>query len=383
MKISDNERIYLDWNATGLLLASVRAALISSLETTVGNASSIHREGQLARTKVERARRAVSRAMGASMQSVVLTGGATEGNNQVLLAHVRNASQAFVVCTAVEHPSVLEVVETISGNGVRTAVWPVDNRGRLDLGWLAEQLKSGVTLVSVMWANNETGNIHPIGEIGRMVRAAGAIFHVDATQALGRIPVQFDSAVMDYMTLSFHKMGGPKGIGAILVREGLKIEAILYGGHQERGRRPGTENIMAAAGLEAAALALEKEGSAWQDALVQLRAVFLEALQENVSGLEFRGDSKAQLPNTLNVAFEGVDGEDLLLALDLEGIAASSGSACTAGSLEPSHVILAMGFEPARARQSVRFSFGPSTSAEELREAGRRIGHVVGRLRDL
>lgn len=383
MKISDNERIYLDWNATGFLLPSVRAAMINSLESTVGNASSIHREGQFARTKVERSRRAVSRAIGASMQSVVLTGGATEGNNQVLLAHVRNTPQAYVVCTAVEHPSVLEVVGAIGGGSVRTAVWPVDNKGRLNLGWLAEHLKAGVTLVSVMWANNETGNIHPIAEIGRMVREAGAIFHVDATQALGRIPVRFDAAVMDYMTLSFHKMGGPKGIGAILVREGLKIEAILYGGHQERGRRPGTENIMAAAGLEAAALELAEQGIVWQERLVQLRGVFLEALGENVAGLEFRGDQDAQLPNTLNVAFEGVDGEDLLLALDLEGVAASSGSACTAGSLEPSHVILAMGFEPARARQSVRFSFGPSTSEEELYEAARRIGRVVERLREM
>ncbi len=383
MKISDNERIYLDWNATGLLLPSVRSALIEALETTVGNASSIHREGQMARTKVERARRAVSRAIGAAMQSVVLTGGATEGNNQVLLAHVRNTPEAFVVCSAVEHPSVLEVVDAIAGNGVRTAVWPVDHRGRLDLDWLAEQLKAGATLVSVMWANNETGNIHPIEEIGRMVRKAGAIFHVDATQALGRIPVRFDSAIMDYMTLSFHKMGGPKGIGAILVREGLKIEAIMYGGHQERGRRPGTENIMAAAGLEAAALALEQQGDAWQQTLVQLRSVFKEALREHVGEIEFRGDADAQLPNTLNLAFEGVDGEDLLLALDLEGIAASSGSACTAGSLEPSHVILAMGFEPARARQSVRFSFGPSTREAELREAAQRIGQVVKRLRNL
>lgn len=377
------ERIYLDWNATGLLLPSVREAVIGALDAGVGNASSIHREGQQARTVVERARRAVARAIGAPMQSVVLTGGATEGNNQVLMAHVRRVENPYIVCTAVEHPSVLEVVGALGRERVRTDVWPVDRNGRLDLQWLAERLKGGVTLVSVMWANNETGNIHPIEEIGQMVREAGAIFHVDATQALGRIPVGFGAAPIDYMTLSFHKMGGPKGIGAIVVREGLKIEAILYGGHQERGRRPGTENIMAAAGLEAAALELSAQSAAWQQTLEQLRAVFVEALLGQVQGVEFRGDEEAQLPNTLNVAFEGVDGEDLLLALDLEGVAASSGSACTAGSLEPSHVILAMGFEAARARQSVRFSFGPLTRAEELEEAARRIGLVVNRLRGL
>ena len=377
------QRIYLDWNATAPLMRPVREAMVEALEAVPGNASSVHQEGQMARTVVERARRAVARALSAPPQSVVLTGGATESNNQVLRDHVRSNDHPFVVCTAVEHPSVLEVVRDLEDEGVRTEVWPVDRRGRLDLGWLAERLDEGATLVSAMWANNEMGKVYPIDEIAELVHAHHALLHVDATQALGRVPVDFDASGVDVMTLSFHKMGGPKGIGAIVLREGLTIEPILAGGHQERGRRPGTENVPAAAGLEAAAKALADSAPGWFGALEARRDVFLEALQEHAAPFELRGDPEKTLPNTVNVAFEGIDGEDFLLAADLEGISASSGSACTAGSLEPSHVILAMGFEREDARRSVRVSFGPTTPQAQLVEAAERIGRIAARLRDL
>ncbi|MFU8802889.1 MAG: cysteine desulfurase family protein [Bradymonadaceae bacterium] len=380
---TSTERIYLDWNATAPVLPAVREAMVRALDETPGNASSIHREGQAARATIERARRAVARAIGAPPQAVVLTGGATESNNQVLRHHLRTTANPSIIGTAVEHPSVLEVLHVLDAEAVPVSIWPVDRQGRLDMDWLEERLDEGATLVSVMWANNEIGNIYPIADIARRAHEKGALIHVDGTQALGRIPVDFDAAGVDYLTLSFHKMGGPKGIGAIVVREGLKVEALLSGGHQERGRRPGTENVPAAAGLEAAARELHRSGKTWFEHLLELRRGFIEALRAEVPGLELRGDLEAQLPNTLNVAFPKVDGEDLLLAIDLEGIAASSGSACTAGSLEPSHVILAMGFDHDSARQSVRFSFGPSTDPAELREAARRIGRVSTRLRDL
>lgn len=375
-------RIYLDWNATAPLLPEVRESMVEALDSLPGNASSIHQDGQKARATVERARRAVASAVGAPAQGVVITGGATESNNQVLRSHVQKTDEPFVVCSAVEHPSVLEVVERLAEEGVRTAVCPVDRRGRPDLEWLEERLDAGATLVSMMLANNETGAILPVGEVAELIEDGDydALLHVDGTQALGRIPVDFQALGVDIMTLSFHKMGGPKGIGAIVVREGLKVQPIMAGGHQERGRRPGTENVPAAAGLEAAAKAAAERTDEWRERLEGLRAQFLEQLEDAAGEIELRGHPEASLPNTVNVAFPGVDGEDLLLALDLEGISASSGSACTAGSLEPSHVILAMGYEEQNARRSVRFSFGPITTSEEIEQAAADIGKIVRRL---
>lgn len=375
------KRIYLDWNATAPLLPEVREAMTRALGQTFGNASSVHREGQSARSVVERARRAVAAAVHAPPQSVVITGGATEANNQVLRHHARVTENAFIACSAVEHPSVLEVVEELGREGVLTSTIEVDEQGRLRLESLHDALAAGATLVSVMLANNEVGNVYPIREIAALVHEQGALLHVDATQALGRISTDLEALDADFLTLSFHKCGGPKGIGAIVVREGLKVEAILAGGHQERGRRPGTENVPAAAGLEACARSVAKNVDRWREALEAKRGVLLDALGE----LEFevRGDPDARLANTLNLAFRGADGEDVLLALDLEGVAASSGSACTAGSLEPSHVILAMGYAEPDARRSVRFSFGPTTSDAELRDAARVVVEVVRRIQNI
>lgn len=375
-----DDRIYLDWNATAPLLEGVREAMVEALGEVPGNASSVHQEGQEARAVVERARRAVAGAVDAPGRAVVLTGGATEANNQVLRSHVARAEDPAVVCTAVEHPSVLEVVEQLGAEGHEVAVCPVDGEGRIDLNWLEDRLREGASLVSAMWANNETGNVHPVGEIADLAHEHGARLHVDATQALGRMPIDFSASGADLMTLSFHKMGGPKGIGAIVVREEVEIDPLLRGGHQERGRRPGTENVPAAAGLEAAAQAVDRRVADWSGRLEELRETFLEILEREAEAFEVRGDPDAHLPNTLNVAFPGIDGEDFLLALDLEGVSASSGSACTAGSLEPSHVILAMGYEHEDARRSVRFSFGPTTDRDELVEAGERIGRIVDRL---
>ncbi len=351
----------------------------SALVESWGNASSIHAEGQTARGIVERARRGVAAAVNAPPQAVVLCGGATEGNNQVLRHHVRVTDDPHVVCTAVEHPSVLEVVEELGRAGVRTSIWPVDEQGRLDPGWLQAHAPDA-TLVSVMLANNEMGNVYPVAQIAARARELGAEVHVDATQGLGRISVDAEAIDADYMTLSFHKCGGPKGIGAIILREGRKIEAILAGGHQERGRRPGTENVPAAAGLLALTQQVAANVDAWNADLEEKRGYFLDALRTEGVETILRGDPDSRLPNTLNVAFGDLDGEDVLLSLDLAGVAASSGSACTAGSLEPSHVILAMGHEPRDARRSVRLSFGPATTKDELAEAARRIAEVVDRL---
>ena len=377
-----DERLYLDWNATAPALPAVCEAVAQAMHQICGNASSVHREGQAARAIIERTRRSVAQAIGAPAQAVIFSGGATESNNQVLRDHVTTTEDPFVICSAVEHPSVLEVVEKLKGQGVQTAIWPVDGQGSLKMDWLDDRLREGATLVSVMWANNEVGNLYDVAEVARRVHEAGALVHVDGTQALGRVPLNFEEVGIDYMTLSFHKMGGPKGVGATVVREGLKVGALLAGGHQERGRRPGTENVPVISGVDAAMRELMEHGERWTTELRERKAIFAGGL-ERVEGVEFRGTLDRQLPNTVNVAFEGVDGEDLLLALDLEGISASSGSACTAGSLEPSHVILAMGYDKERARQSVRLSFGPSTPVEGLQRAALKVGEVVERLRGL
>ncbi len=377
------DRIYLDWNATSPLLPSVQDAMTEALESVPGNASSVHQHGQQARSIVERARRAVADAVGAPGQSVVLTGGATESNNQVLRSHVRRVDDPHIVCSAVEHPSVIEVVEQLGEEGVEVAICPVDEAGRLDREYLRDELKAGATLVSVMWANNEMGNLYQVGELADMIHEYGALLHSDTTQAFGRLPIDFESSGVDIATLSFHKTGGPKGIGALVLREGCKVGSLMAGGHQERGRRPGTENVPAAAGLEAAAQAVDEQVETWQQEMKQQRSTFLEQLREAIDDFEIRGHTEQCLPNTLNLAFPDIDGEDLLMALDLEGVSVSSGSACTAGSLEPSHVILAMGYDHDDARRSVRFSFGPSTSQASLEEAADRIGRVVRRLSNI
>lgn len=383
--MSESSRIYLDWNATAPLLPQVREAMVKAMDHFVGNASSIHHEGQQARSVVERARRRVARAVDAPAQAIVFTGGATESNNQILSTHVRYTSNPYVLCAATEHPSVVEVVEALGkAPGVRTGFIPVDARGRLDLAWLERELAAGeVTLVSVMWANNETGNLYPVEAVSKMVKAAGALFHTDATQALGRVPLSFEDSGADLMSLSFHKMGGPKGVGAVIIKEGMTLEALLVGGHQERGRRPGTENVIAIAGVDAAMRLMSEQREAWSQALLLRRALLLERLTESGLSFELRGDPEACLPNTVNLAFERVGGEDLLLRLDLEGVSASSGSACTAGSLEPSHVLLAMGYASASARRSLRLSFGPMTPLDQIEAAAARVVKAVTMLESL
>lgn len=361
------ERIYLDWNATAPLDAAVREAIVVALNE-FGNASSVHQEGQRARSIVERARRAVAKAVNAPPQAVVFTGGATEANNQVLRAFGR------VAVSAAEHPSVVEVAELLEHQTLS-----VDELGRVDPADAARAVEQGAQLVSVMLANNEIGNVYPVAEIARVVHEAGGLLHTDATQAFGRVDIDFEALGADFMTLSFHKAGGPKGIGAIISREGLKVAPLLAGGHQERGRRPGTENVPAAAGVDALARVVARGTPT--ASLESKRELFLAGIANAAPAL--RGDQDERLPNTVNVAFDGVNGEDLLLALDLEGVAASSGSACTAGSLEPSHVILAMGFDERGARRSVRFSFGPTTTEDELRGAADRIVQIVRRLQRL
>ena len=333
-----------------------------------GNPSSVHAEGQRARSAVERARRQIADAIGSALTEVVFTSGATEANNLALrsLPHP-------VATTAVEHPSVL-------GANVPLCTIPVDPAGRLPepAALVQMALAAGARSLSVMFANNETGTIHPIAAIAQAAAAEGLPMHCDATQALGRIPLDVGALGPALISFSSHKIGGPKGAGALWANPDYTLAPIIRGGHQERGRRGGTENVLAIVGFGAAAAAINPD--AWAR-VAALRDQLWEGILAIDPAAIVHGDPEARLPNTLNVRFPGVDGEGLLINLDLAGIAASAGSACSAGSLEPSHVILAMGVSDQEAREAVRFSLGPDTTGAEIEATLDTLRKLITRIR--
>ncbi|MEL6179087.1 MAG: cysteine desulfurase family protein, partial [Myxococcota bacterium] len=347
-------RIYLDYNSTTPLDSQVAQAMVKALETLPGNPSSIHREGQRARAAVEQARRHVAELLGADFTEIVFTSGASEANNIALGALCQRGP---VLTTAIEHPSVLAPLERLADRVVQVGV---DGSGALPEvdRIMAQADEAGVQGVSIMLANNETGNIMPVAAIASQAKARGWWVHCDATQGVGKLPVDVEALGVDLMSISAHKFYGPKGVGALYVRSGFELTPTVVGGHQERGRRAGTENVAAIVGMGAAARLLQREG--WVESEAVRQKTLCDRLWEGIAALESgarrQGQAEAVLPNTLNVRFPQVDGETLLMNLDLDGIAVSAGSACSAGSLEPSHVILAMGVPYEEARGSVRFS---------------------------
>ena len=357
-------RVYLDHNATTPLAPEAREAMLPWLGRAA-NASSVHAEGRAAREAVERAREAVAAALGVTSREIVLTSGATEANNAVLRGF--GGVRRHVVTTAAEHPSVLDPVR-----GAATLV-PVDGLGRVDPVAVRAALREDTGLCSILLANNETGVVQDVAAIAAECRARGVLVHVDAAQGLGRLPI--DLAGIDYATFSAHKVHGPIGAGALFVRRGAGLDPFVRGGHQERGRRGGTENVAAIAGFGAACGRVPAMLAA-----IPRVAALRDRLEAGLGGLR-NGDPAHCLPNTLNVAFDGVDAEALLAALDLAGVAASAGSACTAGSLEPSHVLLAMGISDARARSSLRFSLGVGTTEADIDTAIAATRDALQRLR--
>jgi len=363
-------RIYLDHNATTPLRPEVREAMIAALDAGSGNPSSVHAEGAAARAAVERAREAVAALLGAAPRQVVFTSGATEANNTVLAATRRH-----LVTSTAEHPSVLGPAEALEDRGVGVTRVPVDAQGRLDPEAVAAALGPETDLVSILWANNETGVVQPLEAIAERVRARGAALHVDATQAAGRLPLE-PLAAADFVSLSAHKLNGPPGVGALVVRRPLP--PLLRGGGQEEARRAGTENVPGIVGLGVACslAAAERGERAARDAA--LRDRLWEGLR--ALGARRNGDAEHALSNTLHVELPGRDAELLVQALDLEGVAVSSGAACHSGSVSPSHVLLAMGRSPAQARASLRFSVGWGVDAAAVDAALERLRGVLARM---
>jgi cysteine desulfurase len=375
--------IYLDHNATTPLRPEVRAVMVEALEVW-GNPSSVHRRGRQARDLVERARREVAALVEAAPEEIVFTSGGTEGNNLAirglaLAARQRRGGAAHVIASAVEHPSVHGALDELGREGFQITRLPVSSDGALPAAALAAALRPDTVLVSVATANHELGTIHPVGELAAVAREGSALFHTDAVQAAGKIPFGVGRGHLDAVTLSAHKLHGPKGVGAVYVRRGLELGGLVAGGHQERERRAGTENVVGIAGFgEACRLArAEREESAARMAALRDR---LEERLLAIPGARVHGGGR-RVPGTLNVGFQGAEGGLVLVGLDLEGICVSTGAACTSGSLAPSPVLLALGLAPERAREAVRFSLGRDTTALEIDQAAAITAQVVARVR--
>ena len=379
-------RVYFDYNATTPLAPEVIEAVVRATRDQFGNASSVHHFGQQAKALLDNARSAVAALVNGDPSEVVFTSGGTEADNLA----IRGAAEALeptgrrhLIASAIEHEAVLNTLKALARRGWRTSLIPVDQTGITSPDRLRELLTDETAVVSVMHANNEIGTIQPIAELARVAHERGALMHTDAVQSVGKIPVDVRALGVDLLSLSAHKFNGPKGAGALWIRRGTRMQPILTGGKHERSRRAGTENVPALAGLGVAAqLAAGK--IAVEGARVGALRDRLEAgILRNVPGTVVNGAPEIRVPNTTNISFDRVEAESLLIALDLEGIAVSTGSACSSGTLEPSHVLRAMGFPAHRTQNSLRFSLGLFSTDEEVDRVIEVLPRLVEKLRGL
>lgn len=376
-----SERIYLDHAATTPLRPEVRAAMEPYLSADgFGNPSSLHADGQRAKRALDAARDTLAQALGAQFSEITFTSGGTEADNAalvgVLLARGRGS---HLVTTQIEHEAVRETARFLERLGFGVTFVPVDTQGRVAPQAVAEALTDRTALVSVMHASNEVGTIQPLREIADIVHARGAYFHTDAVQTFGQLPVHVRDLGADLLTVSAHKIYGPKGAGALYVRSGVPIEPLLHGGGQERERRAGTENVPAIVGFGEAVRRMLPEREAEATRLTKLRGLFLAALHQRIPQVVLNGHPTERLPNNLNVSFPGIDAETLLLALDRAGVSASAGSACTSGSIEPSHVLTAMGLPDEKVKSAIRLTLGRGTTLDEVHRAVHILADMVTR----
>jgi cysteine desulfurase len=379
-------RIYLDFNATAPAAPGVIDAVCRVLRDIPGNPSSIHASGQQARAVLDDARGVVATLIEAAPSDLVFTGGGTEADNLALrgAAEARESSgRRHLICSSIEHEAVLNTLTGLERRGWRVTRLPVDRSGSVSPTSLASAIDEETALVSVMHANNEIGTLQPIAELADIAHSVGAWFHTDAVQTVGKVPVSVRTLGVDLLSLSGHKFGGPKGTGALWVRRGLRLHAQHTGGRQERSRRGGTENVAGLAGLAVAAAYARASMAQHASETARLRDRLESAILETVPGSAVNGAREHRVPNTTNISFDGVEAESLLIALDLDGIAVSTGSACSSGTLEPSHVLQAMGLPAAHVRSSLRFSLGPQTTDAEVDAVVDRLPRLVEKLRRL
>ncbi len=380
--------VYLDHAATTPVRPEVLEAMLPYLTAQIfGNPSSAHRFGRAARAGLEQARREVAQAVGAEPNQVIFTSGGTEADNlgivgAALAARERGGTMCAVVC-ATEHKAILAAAHAVCHLGGREVLLPVDRAGRLELDALDEALRERPAVVSVMWVNNEVGVIQPVAEIARRCCDAGVVYHTDAVQAFGKVPMDLGATACTLATISGHKVGAPKGIGAMIVRDRKAIEAIIHGGGQQFGLRPGTENVAGAVALGRAAVLAAAERAAEAPRLRALREELAARLRAGVPDLVVNGEDAERAPHVLNVGVAGADSEALLMHLDLAGVAASSGSACSTGAVEPSHVLVAMGVPRELALGAIRFSFGHESTAADVARVAEVMPTVVAKVRKL
>jgi cysteine desulfurase len=378
------QRIYLDNSATTRVDESVVEAMLPCFRENYGNASSVHIFGQEARGIVEDARRSVAELLGADTREIVFTSGGTESDNTALWGIFRSGYRPgkHIITTKIEHPAILATCKTLESAGAAVTLVPVDSSGRVDPSAIEAAVREDTILISVMHANNETGVIQPIQEISRIARARGIVTHTDAVQSVGKIPVKTPELGVDLLSLSGHKIHGPKGVGVLYIRKGTRLASFMTGGSHERKRRAGTENVPAIAGLgEAARLAAERLPE-MQARVAALRGRLEDMARTRIAKARINGEGN-RLPNISNLSFDGLEGEAAVIALDLEGVAVSTGSACSSGALEPSHVLMAMGLRPEIVQASLRFSLCYHNTEEEIDQAFQTLEGVVQRLRKL
>ena len=380
------QRIYLDHNATTPPLPAVAERMMVVLRDAFGNPSSVHHFGQQAKALIDEARTEVANLIGAEPSEVLFTGGGTEADNIA----IRGAAEALeaagrrhLVASAIEHEAVLNTLKALAKRGWRTTLLPVDRSGIVSPAALREGLADDTAVVSVMHANNEIGTIQPIAELARLAHERGALFHTDAVQSAGKIAIDVRTLGVDMLSMSAHKFYGPKGIGALWVRRGVRVMPILTGGRQERGRRAGTENVAGIVGMGVAARIASGKMGDEDRRLSALRDRLETGILRSVPGTAVNGSTEARVPNTTNISFDRIEAESLLIALDLQGVAVSTGSACSSGTLEPSHVLKAMGFNAHRTQNSIRFSLGAANTEAEIDRVIAVLPGIVEKLRSL
>ena len=378
-------KVYIDYNATTPLRPEVKAAMTEDLDV-FGNASSMHASGRLARARVEQARIAVGSLIGAKGENIIFTSGGSESNNTVfqtmrVLAQKPDAKRNEIITTAIEHPCVMNSAHYLKNEGLKVTILPVDEYGKLKIDELEKALNDKTLFVSVMAANNEIGTVQDIKEITALVKKAGAFMHIDAVQAVGKIPLSINEIDADYITVSAHKIYGPKGVGALYVKKGAPLFPLIHGGHQEDGLRAGTYNNVGILGFGKAAELAAGEAEKYGKEIAPLRDKLRKGLTEKIPNIKINGHPVDVLPNTLNVSFPGAEGEAILLSMDMQGIEASTGSACASGSLEPSHVLMATGVGPELAHGSIRFSLGWGITETDIDYIIETLAPIITRLR--
>ncbi|WP_048827950.1 cysteine desulfurase family protein [Bacillus sp. B-jedd] len=378
------ERIYLDHAATSPMHPLVIEKMSKAMGALYGNPSSIHSFGREARHQLDEARAAIASSIGAKSNEIIFTSGGTEADNMAILgaAEAYSGNGRHIITSSVEHHAVLHACQNLEKRGFEVTYLPVDETGKISIASLEEALREDTILVTIMYANNEVGTIQPIEEIGQLLSSHQALFHTDAVQAYGLLELDVKEAGVDMLSVSAHKINGPKGTGFLFAREGIKLSPRSFGGEQERKRRAGTENLVSITGFMEAVKIAKKNAAEKSEEYLAMKKQFIRILDEEGVSFQLNGTLEGSVPHIVNLSFPGTDVESMLVNLDLAGIAASSGSACTAGSVEPSHVLVAMfGKDSERILNSIRFSFGLGTTEEKVIYAARKIAEIVKRLR--